>query len=100
MTSVVLAVFYLSIAFHMYQDAKRNGQWSWVRFFSILAAMGVFSVAFILPVANWGVGSGHPGAVIAIMLGGIFVFVAGLIIVLRKMPMKPAPADAPPGRIP
>jgi hypothetical protein len=100
MTSVVLAVFYLSIAFHMYQDAKRNGQWSWVRFFSILAAMGVFSVAFILPVANWGAGTGRPGIVIAVMLSGIFVFVAGLIIVLRKMPMKARPVDAPPNRIP
>ena len=100
MTSVVLAVFYLSIAFHMYQDAKRNGQWSWVRFFLILAAMGVFSVAFILPVANWGVGTGRPGIVIAVMLSGIFAFVAGLIIVLRKMPMKTKPGDAPPNRIP
>jgi hydrogenase-4 membrane subunit HyfE len=100
MTSVLLAVFYLAIAFHMYQDAKRNGQWSWVRFFSILAAMGVFSVAFIMPVAKWGVGSGHPGTVVAIMLSGIFVFVGGLIIVLRKMPIKTTPVDAPPGRIP
>jgi hypothetical protein len=100
MTSVVLAVFYLSIAFHMYQDAKRNGQWSWLRFFSILAAMGIFSVAFIAPVVMWGVGSRRPGLFIAVMLSGIFVFVAGLIIVLRKMPMKTAPADPPPNRIP
>jgi hydrogenase-4 membrane subunit HyfE len=100
MTSAVLAAFYLAIAFHMYQDAKRNGQWSWVRFFSILAAMGVFSVAFIVPVAKWGVGSGRPGAVVAIMLSGIFVFVAGLIIVLRKMPLRTPPVDVPPGRIP
>jgi tetrahydromethanopterin S-methyltransferase subunit C len=100
MTSVVLAVFYLSIAFHMYQDAKRNGQWSWLRFLSILAAMGVFSVAFILPVASWGVGTGRPGLVIAVMLSGIVVFVAGLIIVLRKMPMKATPVDAPPNGLP
>jgi hypothetical protein len=100
MTSVLLAVFYLSIAFHMYQDAKRNGQWSWVRFFSILAAVGVFSVAFIVPVVNWGVGTRRPGIVIAVMLSGIFVFVAGLIIVLRKMPTTARPVDAPPSRIP
>ncbi len=100
MTSVVLAVFYLSIAFHMYQDAKRNGQWSWVRFFSILGAMGVFSVAFIVPVATWGVDHARPGTVIAVMLSGIFVFVAGLVIVLRKLPTRTTPVDPPPGRIP
>ena len=100
MTSVLLTVFYLSIALHMYQDARRNGQWSWVRFFSILAAMGVFSVAFIIPVVSWGAGSGHPGTVIGIMLSGIVIFVAGLIIVLRKMPIKTTPAEAPPDRIP
>jgi hypothetical protein len=100
MTSGLLAVFYLAIAFHMYQDAKRNGQWSWVRFFSILAAMGVFTAAFIVPIANWGAGSRQPGAVVAIMLSGIVVFVAGLIIVLRKMPLRPTPPDPPPGRIP
>jgi predicted membrane channel-forming protein YqfA (hemolysin III family) len=102
MTSLVLAVFCLSIAFHMYQDAKRNGRWSWARFFSILAAAGVFLVAFIIPVAQWGAGPGHPrpGVVIAVMLSGIFIFVAGLIIVLRRMPVKPAPGDTPPNRLP
>jgi hypothetical protein len=100
MTSVLLAVFYLAIAFHMYQDAKRNGQWSWVRFFSILAATGVFLFAFIMPVAKWGAGHAGPGAVIALMLGGIFIFVAGLILILRRMPIKPAPDDVAPGRLP
>lgn len=100
MTSLLLAVFCLTIAFHMYQDAKRNGQWSWVRFFSILAATGVFLVAFIVPLANWKGGNGHPGMLIAIMLSGIFLFVAGLIIVLRKMPMKTAPGNTPPSRLP
>ena len=99
MTSVLLAVLYLAIAVHVYQDAKRNGQWSWVRFCSILAATGVFLVAFIVPVARWRGGDGHPGTVIAIMLSGIFVFVAGLIIVLRKMPTRVVPFDAPPSRL-
>jgi hypothetical protein len=34
------------------------------------------------------------------MLSGIFVFVAGLIIVLRKMPMKAKPVEAPPKPMP
>jgi hypothetical protein len=100
MTSVVLAVFYLAIAFHMYRDAKRTGQWSWVRFFVILAAMGIFSAVFIVPVATWGAGAGRPGIVVTVMLSGIVVFVAVLIIVLRKMPMKTKPVDAPANRIP
>ena len=44
----------------MYQDAKRNGQWSWVRFFSILAAMGIADCERLLPPIVDGASVSHP----------------------------------------
>jgi hypothetical protein len=92
MTGVVIALFYLAIGVHVYQDAKRNGQWSWARFFCILAATGIFLAALIVPLAHWQGGQAHPGTLITIMLGAIVVFVAALIFVLRKTAKKTVPA--------
>ncbi len=100
MTGVVIALFYLAIAVHVYQDAKRNGQWSWRRFFCILAATGVFLAALIVPLAHWQGGQAHPGILIAIMLGAIVVFVAALIFVLGKTAKKTAPVASAADPIP
>jgi cbb3-type cytochrome oxidase subunit 3 len=99
MTGVVIALFYLAIGVHVYRDAKRNGQWSWARFFFILAATGVFLAALIVPLAHWQGGQAHPGILITIMLSAIVVFVAALIFVLRKTAKKTAPVATTADRI-
>jgi uncharacterized membrane protein YhaH (DUF805 family) len=100
MTGVVIALFYLAIGVHVYQDAKRNGQWSWTRFFFILAATGVFLAALIVPLAHWQGGQAHPGILITIMLGAIVVFVATLVIILRKTANKTGPVATTADHIP
>ena len=100
MTGVVLAVFYLAVAVQVYRDARRNNQWSWARFLAILAATGVFLAALIVPLAHWRGGQAHPAMLITIILGAIVVFVAALIVVLRKTAKTTAPVATTQGRIP
>lgn len=99
MIGLLIALFYLAIAVHVYHDAKRIGQWSWVRFFSILAATGVFLAALIVPLARWRGGQAHPVVLTAIILTAIVAFVAALVIVLRKTVKGTAPVAAPPDGI-
>jgi uncharacterized membrane protein YhaH (DUF805 family) len=94
-TSLVLALFYLGIGAHVYQDAKRNGQWSWSRFVLVLAATGVFMGAFIVPLAMWSGGRTHPGVLLTAMLSGIAAFVIALSVVLRRTVKKAMPGTTP-----
>lgn len=90
-----MALVYLGLAVQAYRMAKRQGQWSWSRFFIVLASAAVFTLVFILPVALWAGGGTHPGAVLSLMLGGILVYVVGLVVFLKKTAstMPPGAAD-------
>jgi uncharacterized membrane protein len=75
--------------------AKRQGQWSWSRFFIVLASAVVFTIVFIIPVALWTGGRDHPGALVTLMVGGIVVYVVALVVFLKKTTSKTPPNAAP-----
>ena len=73
MLALIPVLFVLLIAFAQYKQAKRNGQWSWMGFFAILGAMGLFIVGFIIPIVQSKMLETHPGWMMTALLSGISV---------------------------
>jgi hypothetical protein len=84
MAAFIPVLFVLFIAYSQYRSAKKQGTWSWPGFFLMLVAMGLLIVGFIVPVVNSTNLRAHPGWMMAIMLGGIFLFVGGIIYACRR----------------
>src|ERR1017187_2010481 len=95
MVTLIPVFFVLVMAYAQYKQAKRNGQWSWLGFLTILGAMALFILCFLIPVVNSTTLEARPGLMITVILGGILVFMVGLIYTCRRIYMKPAPPKSP-----
>ena len=70
-----------------YDQAKRSGEWSWRKFFAILAAVAIFGAGYIYPLASAAVEAKDPTLPLVFLLSGIVVFVIVIAIVFR--PRRP-----------
>jgi hypothetical protein len=86
MSELFSCLFILMIAFNSYQTAKRQGKWSWLEFFIVVAALIVVPIliVFALMAVPWL--QDKPVWFTLIATGLIILSVVALALILRKFP--------------
>ncbi|MGC1871028.1 MAG: hypothetical protein WA700_08735 [Acidobacteriaceae bacterium] len=97
--TVISMLFWASLTYWNYRQAKRKGTWCWsgifLRVLLLMGAMAVFVCAFILPLAKLKTMESHPNLNIAITLAGLVAFVGVLNYFFAKYPLKPREQATP-----
>lgn len=93
MGTLISILFWASLTYWNYRQAKRKGTWGWsgvfLRVFLLIGAVVVFVCGFMLPLAKWKAMDTHPNLNSAITLAGLIVFVGLLYYFFTKYPLKP-----------
>jgi hypothetical protein len=87
MIELVICVFVLLIAFNSYRVAKRQGQWSWLKFLIAIVALLALPLV-IVPLLTMPWLKDNPGLATLIVVGLIFLFMGALVYFMRKFPPK------------
>jgi hypothetical protein len=87
MIELVICVFVLLIAFNSYRVAKRQGQWSWLKFLIAIVALLALPLV-IVPLLTMPWLKDNPGLATLIVVGLIFLFMGALVYFMRKFPSK------------
>lgn len=91
MQVLIAIIFALHLAYHWYKRGKRGSRWSWPRFVILIAAIGVFVPAFMLPLLASKVMEAHPKLMLATMFGGTLIaFGVMFCLLYRKYLRGPA----------
>jgi uncharacterized membrane-anchored protein len=84
MGALISALAMLFFAYSAYKQSKRDGSWSWRHFFTLIALVAMMLFCFILPVVNSKTLQSNPALLMTVMFSGIFLFVAGIIVLARR----------------
>jgi predicted permease len=84
MIQLVIGVFILLIGFNSYRVAKRQGQWSWLKFLIAIASAVAIPLLIVVPLATMPWLKDKPALATLLMVGLIFLFVAALVYFTRK----------------
>jgi hypothetical protein len=90
---LISMLFWGSLTYWNYRQAKRKSTWSWsgvfLRVFLLMGAVAVFVCGFMLPLGKWKAMDTHPNFNFAITMAGLIVFVGLLYYFFAKYPLKP-----------
>jgi hypothetical protein len=83
MVQLIIGAFVLLIGFSSYRVAKRQGQWSWLKFLIAIAA-AVAIPLLCVPLASMPWLKDKPGLATLIVVSLIFLLVGALVYCMRK----------------